>query len=320
MKKYVDSPVADCKAILKHEPCTIEFRGEPFKGVHLFYECEQTGMRFTTEELDAINVSQIHNSYRQAHNFPFPEEIKELRNHYGIPASKMSEIMGFGPNQWRNYEDGEVPSVSNARSIALARSKSVFLNMLDMSRPAIGEKSYLKIKGITENLTDFARHNPPTANSGYVSYSPEKTSAIVRYFATRLNGVFFTKMNKLLFYTDFTAYGRLGRGLTGLEYSALDRGPAPMRYSAVYGNLDGVSCDEYIYASGASGTILTTTAPPEPGIFTPEETEILESVYNRFKDLNAGEISQLSHNEKGWIACHETHSLIPYSYAFELSE
>jgi hypothetical protein len=38
-----------------------------------------------------------------------------------------------------------------------------------------------------------------------------------------------TKLNKLLFYTDFLAYQKFGSAITGQEYQALRQGPAPKR-------------------------------------------------------------------------------------------
>src|SRR5258707_11686179 len=42
-----------------------------------------------------------------------------------------------------------------------------------------------------------------------------------------------TKLNKLLFYTDFLAYQKFGSAITGQEYQALPQGPAPKRLKPV---------------------------------------------------------------------------------------
>lgn len=36
-----------------------------------------------------------------------------------------------------------------------------------------------------------------------------------------------TKLNKLLFYSDFMAFGKLGEPITGQDYQKLEHGPAP---------------------------------------------------------------------------------------------
>lgn len=82
---------------------------------------------WTTTELDEANLFQVYNQYRAKHGIPFPDEIAGLRKHYGISAAKMAQILGFGINQYRMYEDGEVPSISNARTIIAARRKQCFV-------------------------------------------------------------------------------------------------------------------------------------------------------------------------------------------------
>lgn len=58
------SPFTGGNATFKFEQSEITYYKEVFKYVHLFYECEETKERFTTEELDKINIDQIYNQYR----------------------------------------------------------------------------------------------------------------------------------------------------------------------------------------------------------------------------------------------------------------
>jgi DNA-binding transcriptional regulator YiaG len=60
--------------------------------------CEDTGEEFTDAKLDDLNLTQAYNQYRTRCNLPFPDEIKALREQYGLSAAKMSEILGFGAN------------------------------------------------------------------------------------------------------------------------------------------------------------------------------------------------------------------------------
>lgn len=42
----------------------------------------------------------------------------------------MSTLMGFGINQYRSYEEGEIPSLSNAKLISLARDPRNFRELI----------------------------------------------------------------------------------------------------------------------------------------------------------------------------------------------
>ncbi len=113
------SPFTGNEMSLLIENTHLKFRKEEIPVQYHYYECSETKERFTTTELDNLNLTQVYNTYRTIHNLPFPDEIKKIREYYNLPASKMSEILGFGINTYRNYENGEIPSDSHARLIQL---------------------------------------------------------------------------------------------------------------------------------------------------------------------------------------------------------
>ncbi len=320
MKKEELSPITGKPMTLVCEPDSVEYRGEKFFYIHQSYRCEDSGEMFTTTEQDAANVNQVYNEYRERHGLPFPDEIKNIRRHYGVSASMMSDIMGFGANQWRYYEADKVPNESNSRAILAIRNKSVFLDFLDAAKLTIGDKAYSKIKERVEKLPPYVKPSQPNEYSGYVSFSENVISEIVKYFASRLDGVFVTKMNKLLFYADFVKYKREGFGMTGLEYRAITHGPVPKGYGEIYSRASGVEMEEYIYPNGTSGILLRSFEEPDLSAFSESELEILEQLCNRFGKCSAGEISAQSHREKGWIECNEERKLISYSYAFDMAD
>ncbi len=72
------------------------------------------------------DMEQVYRQYRERHGIPSPEDIKAIRLKYRVSAAKMSRILGFGANQYRLYEAGEMPSLSNARLITLIAEKDNF--------------------------------------------------------------------------------------------------------------------------------------------------------------------------------------------------
>ena len=161
---------------------TVVFRKEQFDYIHVGI-MGKNGESWTTTELDEVNMSQVYNQYRVRHGIPFPDEICALRKYYGLSALKMSEILGFGVNQYRYYENGEMPSASNARMLIAVRDKRTFLSFLEASIQTIGEKDYAKIHKRVAGLPQYeCPENQPSVLSGYVSYSPAKIAAAVKYF------------------------------------------------------------------------------------------------------------------------------------------
>ena len=122
MKKQIatgmKSPITGGAVYLCEGMETQTFRNEKFQVYVRYYECADTGGHFTTEDQDEQAFNELYNQYRVRHGIPFPDEIKRIRERYGLTLSQITEIVGFGQNQWRQYENGCVPSESNGKIIA----------------------------------------------------------------------------------------------------------------------------------------------------------------------------------------------------------
>ena len=136
----MQSPFTGGHATLRHELSELTFRKEKFQYVHQFYECDETKERFTTTALDEVNVGQVYNQYRAKYGIPFPDEIKRIRQRYGLPASKMSQILGFGDNQYRLYENGDMPSETNGKILMSIQNPQIFESFVINARNQFEEE------------------------------------------------------------------------------------------------------------------------------------------------------------------------------------
>src|SRR5690606_33005758 len=100
------SPITGKEMKLIKEKRSMSFRKEQFEVIFHYFKCADSGEQFTTTEFDEVNMNQLYNQYRDKFNIPFPAEIIKIREKYGLPASKMSVILGFGINSYRQYENG----------------------------------------------------------------------------------------------------------------------------------------------------------------------------------------------------------------------
>ncbi|MDE5560136.1 MAG: DUF4065 domain-containing protein, partial [Bacteroidales bacterium] len=250
---------------------------------------------------------------------PFPDEISGIREHYGLSAAKMAQILGFGINQYRMYEDGEVPSVSNARTIIAAREKVVFMSFVEAAKSEMSEQEYQRIKKKVEAADgDYKSIGQPSEYTGFRSMSIDKIANIVQAIIANIGATFVTKMNKLLFYADFIHYKQHGYGITGITYKALPYGPVPEQWGKLYSSLPGIDMAEFVYSSGQSGIRLEVVEKAE-NILSDTELNIVKMVCGLFAEMNAGEISKTSHLEKGWIENKDSRSAISYQNAFALN-
>lgn len=323
------SPFTGGEARLRKEQRELCFRKENFVYVAHFYECVDTKEQFTTTQLDEMNVGQVYNQYRVKYGIPFPDEIKDLRELYGLSASKMSEILGLGANQYRLYEMGEVPSEVIGKTLKSIMNPAVFSmyvrNAENQFQPQEFAKLCDKLARATKHLDDVisAENNIYTmakrsAINGYAPQSQSRLQHVVLYFIEKLGGVFPTKMNKLLFFTDFCSYKRRAVGITGLAYKAIQYGPVPERWDMLYGSMDAVEPEIVPFASGHSGELLVSKHSPDMSLFSQEEMAIMDEVIHKLGSKTANQLSEMSHQEDAWLRFKDASALIDYTAAFSL--
>ena len=138
--KIPNSPFTGNPMRVVYEPDTETYRGEKYSFIYISFRDDAEGESYTTTESDGIWLSQLTNQYREKYGIPYQDEIVALRELYGLSAAKMSLILGFGTNQYRLYEDGEVPSESNGKMIRGAMNPRVFLDLVKSSRHQLTEK------------------------------------------------------------------------------------------------------------------------------------------------------------------------------------
>jgi putative zinc finger/helix-turn-helix YgiT family protein len=127
------SPVTGKEMILKKENRVLSFRKEKIEVVYHYYLCEDSGEQFEDDQLSDLNITQVYNKYRERLRLPFPDEISAIREKFGLSARKMSDILGFSPNTYDNYEKGEIPSKANGRLILLASDPVEFRKLAHLS-------------------------------------------------------------------------------------------------------------------------------------------------------------------------------------------
>lgn len=142
----MNSPFTGGHATLVEEKATTTYRGEEFDYTRRYYRCDDTGIAFTDDETDAWGLEQIYSQYREKYGIPAPEEIKAIREQYGLSATTMSKILGIGDNQYGLYENGEMPTKNIGRMIATIKDKNIFSMYVDMAKNQFTEKENNRIR------------------------------------------------------------------------------------------------------------------------------------------------------------------------------
>lgn len=125
------------------------------------------------------------------------------------------------------------------------------------------------------------------------------------------------KINKILYYSDFYAYRSLGRSITGAEYQHLSEGPAPRELLDVRADLIGdgsIEIQKRSYFNSVQHRIVAMR-DADVGVFNEDEIAIMDEVIESLWDMNASQVSDMSHNEIGWRVTNE-YETIPYRTAW----
>ena len=333
----MQSPFTGGETKLHSEKKEFEFRREKFQVVHFYFQCLDSKEEFTTDELDMLNTNQLYNQYREKYSIPFPDEIREIREQYGIPATKMSDVLGLGANSYRQYESGEMPTVANGRLIQAAKDPEEFKKFVEASLAVLGQKEFEKynqradalLKVRHENLFEelfkeqIFVYSKPSEFTGYKAPSLQKIAHTISYFCLHVTDLWKTKLNKLLFYSDFLHYKRTGFSVSGMAYRAIQLGPVPSEYDKLYVKLidDKLFDVEFVsFENGYVGEALKNKIDFNEELFTQGELNVLKEVTEKFASKTSTEIVDLSHKEKGWLENKISHNIISYQkYAFDLN-
>jgi DNA-binding transcriptional regulator YiaG len=330
------SPLTGKEMSIQKEWRTMNFRKDQFKVLFHSYKCGETEEQFEDDAFAQLNFNQLVNQYRTKYSIPFPEQIIAIREKYNISAAKMSEILGFGTNSYRQYESGEIPSQSNSRLIQLADDPQKFKKLVDLCNSIerkTKEKLYHKIQLVIEDEETrkfkkqleyyFFEVTIPNAYTGFKMPDLLKFTEMVVFFTEKLQP-WKTKINKLLFYADFVMYKQSCFSMSGIQYRAIPMGPVPNNFNSIFDYLTNNGDVDIHYTTFSDGGIGEQFKPNlkrkfNPVIFSDNELTILEHIADRFKNTSTNEIIEISHKERAWIENKKEKKIIDYNYSFDLN-
>lgn len=330
MKPKINCPVCDGKASLHRVMKKRKYRGETFEVYEHYYKCDKCSHSFTNEQVDNYNIQIVHNKYREKYSIPFPEQLKFIRESYGLSQTKMSEVLGFGPNQYRLYEAGDIPVGGNATVLSMIIDPKEFKNLLSKKQNLFSKIQLDSVFKKIDKTIDgdfsihlknilFPRNIIPDSYTGFKLPSFKKFANMVLYFLDE--APFKTRLNKLLFYADFAHFKYYGNSMTGCHYAAIDMGSVPDQYAIIFGLMEseGFLTTESVLIKGNEVDKFVPLMNFDEELFTNSEVYILKIVLEKFKSNSTQEIKLISHNEPGWIENEKTKSIIDYSvYAPQL--
>ncbi len=316
---------------------TIEARREtfPVRGEDIEVEtqvavCPECGEDLSIEELDILALEKAFTEYRRRHGLLSPEEIRQIREKYGLSQRAFALVLGWGEITVHRYEIGSLQDPAHDTQLRMAADPSNMALLLSTNGSRLTARQRARLESALagqENAvaTALGRRcwsfmtRAADEYSGFRVFDEDKFAEMVMHFAGS-SGAFRTKLNKLLFYADFLNFKQSAVSISGAPYLAFQRGPVPQHYDWMTEDLEQrgeIQTTEW--ASGEkSGEIITALRPADMSVFSEAERRVLEFVSTHFARATSTELMELSHAEAAYTetALRET---ISYRWAEKLS-
>lgn len=293
--------------------------------------CAECGEELFCEELDSATLVNAYNEYRRKHKLLLPEEIKKIREQYGLSQRSFAKLLNWGDKTICRYENGSVQDKAHNSILLFLREPENMRTYLTENEVVLDEKRKAKLLETVDKLEqdneycvgrrffDLFFSRIPCEENGFKGFDYEKLCAMVLFFAHKSSELLKTKLMKLLNYSDMIFYKENGISMSGLKYAHLPYGPVPQHFDMLLGKMsaDHIVHIEVMYDKGYEKHQVIPECEMSEDIFSDEELEVLERVYIKFKDFGSADISDYSHKEKGYNSTKQG-EIISYAYAKDI--
>ena len=293
--------------------------------------CTECGEELFCEELDSATLVNAYNEYRRKHKLLLPDEIKKIREQYGLSQRSFAKLLNWGDKTIFRYENGSVQDKAHNSLLLFLREPENMRTYLTENEIALDERQKTKLLDTVEKLEQDTEYRVgrrffelffsriPCEENGFKGFDYEKLCAMVLFFAHKSSELLKTKLMKLLNYSDMIFYKENGISMSGLKYAHLPYGPVPENFDMLLGKMtaDHIAHIEVFYDNGYEKHQVIPECDIPEGVLSEEELEVLERIYIKFKDFGSVDISNYSHKEKGYSSTKKG-EIISYSYAKDI--
>lgn len=305
-------------------PEEYEVRGETVQVDTPLLRCKECEEEFYSPDHDPFDA--VYRIYRSRHNMVQPEDLKSFRKRYDLTQRELSDLLGWGGATISRYENGALQDEAHDKTLRLAMTPTNLKQLILDNSSSLGpDKAESILHQINKEIKKSAEDNElcdlddlgeyiPSEYSGNQPLKINKLFSAIQFMCLK-DGEFKTKVNKLLFYADFSHFKDYGVSITGAQYARLPHGPVIDNYELylgimVYKQLVSIVEEQF---GEIVGEKIVAMDQPDLEVFRPEEIETLAKVKGYFGDFTATKISNKSHQEKGYL---ETDNSQPISYHY----
>ena len=241
MKLYCEICNQMIAPIIKEENIEYLIRGEKIaiKGYHEY--CPNCGTLIYSSN-ENINLKRAYKEYIKKHDLVTPEEIKEIRNKYGLNQALFAKILNIGEATLKRYESGALPKENYSIKIRSCKNINNLKRYLEENKKNLSISEYRSILETINNLEnsekDFNLLIEESIKTIHKNLNFEKLKGMIAYILKKLHDehiedTYMTKLFKLLWLAEKYYYLLTNNKITNLKYIALQHGPIPEEYNII---------------------------------------------------------------------------------------
>lgn len=331
MKKYCEKCGREVETKIITERESYDVCGEAIEVAAQILVCADCGEEFFCEELDNATLVTAYNEYRRKHKLLLPEEIKKIREQYGLSQRAFAKLLNWGDKTICRYENGAIQDKAHNSILLFLHEPENMRTYLTENEIMLDERQKNKLLETVDKLEQDKEYQVgrrffelffsriPCEENGFRAFDYEKICAMVLFFAHKNTELLKTKLMKLLNYSDMIFYKENGISMSGLKYVHLPYGPVPENFDMLLGKMaaDHVAHIEVFYDNGYEKHQVIPECDIPEGVLSNEEIAVLERIYEKFKDFGSIDISKYSHKEKGYSSTKQG-EIISYAYAKDI--
>lgn len=285
-----DGEKLNMNEIIKEGTATFKVRNETIEVMGEYRFDLDTNTKVADEKLDQLGQEKAVEIYREKNDILNANDIKEIRGIYGLSQRAFAKLTGIGVATIARYETGQMPTKANNELLKSAgRNFQMVQNLFKINGDKLSEKDQKKVQ---TKLDEVQTKNTTVKDETKPSFDTEKVKALVIFFAQEIEALTKSKLNILLFYTDFKHYQLAEQSMSGLDYEKDYNGPAPVKADHLYADLRQEDAIDWRLLPSGEGEYITPQAECELDLFNETELEVMINVVDEFGGENAKSLSE----------------------------
>ncbi|ERM92503.1 XRE family transcriptional regulator [Caldanaerobacter subterraneus subsp. yonseiensis KB-1] len=129
-------------------------RGEEIKALAKIRVCSVCGEELFDEELEEENIQRVYDIYRKKHGIPSPDEIRNIRESYGLSQRAFAKLLGIGEASIARYETGALPEKSLSNMIMLLKDPKNMKKLLEKNEDVLSQREKARLLRRLEEMSE----------------------------------------------------------------------------------------------------------------------------------------------------------------------